>query len=224
MNTHYRIDKDTGCNLNQSKKINVFHKNKGFSVIELMIAIVIISILSAIAVPLMNDWYAYNKVKSQTAEILSLFDFARTAAIERNVPVFISGNAKNDSAFGKDWSGEVKVFTGSYDADSGSSTVSEVLQEYVPNDVQVSFGTESSSSLVVFLPSGMSGYGYNEQGSGFIITTQNVTFSVCKVANSTIYRTVPTVSGTGVTKYKKDATVTDLVETMTIIKSADSAC
>lgn len=58
--------------------------NNGFTLIELMIAVAIVAILLAVAVPSFNNMLAGNRLATQTNEAIGAILFARSEAIRRN--------------------------------------------------------------------------------------------------------------------------------------------
>ena len=72
----------------------------GFSLIELMIVVAIVSILAAIAVPEFVKMVASTRVKSATADLVADLAFARAEAIKRGVRV---GVARANDAWVGGW-------------------------------------------------------------------------------------------------------------------------
>ena len=62
-------------------------RNYGFSIIELMIAVAIMSILMAIALPAFSDYMRNVKVRTEVEALVSGVQLARAEAVRRNAPV-----------------------------------------------------------------------------------------------------------------------------------------
>ena len=63
---------------------------RGFTLIELVIAIVMIAILSAIAFPSMRSFIVRNRVRDAATDIFIVLNEARTEALKRNVTITLS--------------------------------------------------------------------------------------------------------------------------------------
>jgi prepilin-type N-terminal cleavage/methylation domain-containing protein len=77
-------------------------KQSGFTLIELMIAVGIVSIAVAVALPNFSRWHVQSQLRQATAEIATQLTLARMAAMNRNRTVDVtlqtSGNALHISA------------------------------------------------------------------------------------------------------------------------------
>jgi type IV fimbrial biogenesis protein FimT len=82
---------------------------KGFSLVEVMIAVSILGILVMLALPNYNIWIANARVRTATTSILNGLQIARTEAVRRNLPVFFQLTSASDLS---DWTvGCVTVLT-----------------------------------------------------------------------------------------------------------------
>lgn len=74
-------------------------KNTGFSLIELMITIAIISILSMVAVPRFNDFIPRYRLKAAARNLQANMQKAKMKAIKENIPVQIRFDNTNSPGF-----------------------------------------------------------------------------------------------------------------------------
>ena len=72
-------------------------KESGFTLIELMVAITIVSIIVVIAVPAWVNWIPSYRLKRATRDVFSSFQQAKLEAVRRNVNVAISFDPVNDA-------------------------------------------------------------------------------------------------------------------------------
>ena len=129
------------------------HKN-GFSLIELMVAIAVVSILSAIALPSMNDFIIKMRVDNEISEMQRLLLTARNTAINtgKNTTVcpLSSGSCTTN------WGNEVSVFTNSSnttDDNKYDSATEELVKvkEAIRSGDKLQFAT---FTRVVYAPTG----------------------------------------------------------------------
>jgi type IV fimbrial biogenesis protein FimT len=81
-------------------------KQDGFSLIELVAVMAIIAILLTVAVPSFTTMMKDNRLSTQTREIVSALNLARSEAIKRGARVTVckSNDEQNCTAAGNDWS------------------------------------------------------------------------------------------------------------------------
>ncbi len=120
--------------------ITAIRDKRGYSLVELLVAISIIGILSVIAVPQYSNFVAKGKVKSATGDLLQNARLARTLAIKENQTYVIAFNlpGANSYSIGFDTNGD-----GTPEGyDNGPVRVINLQTEY-GNDVV--FGTFTAS-------------------------------------------------------------------------------
>ncbi|MEC9492928.1 pilus assembly FimT family protein [Flexistipes sp.] len=108
---------------------------KGVTLIELLVAIAILVILLAIAVPNYNEWREKNSIENDVHKMYGLLSELRTKAFTEKMNVDFSFNGTND------------VLTASYDNSSASVNLQNEF-EFVGSDVSIDTrGTYSGSSI-----------------------------------------------------------------------------
>ncbi|WP_345195466.1 GspH/FimT family pseudopilin [Kistimonas scapharcae] len=65
------------------------HKSRGFSLVELMITLAVLSILLGIAAPSFNDFLLSEQVSSTGMELAGTVQYARSEAVKRNAAIII---------------------------------------------------------------------------------------------------------------------------------------
>lgn len=136
----------------------IIQRIAGFSLTELMVAVVVVGILSAIAVPSMRAIIQNMRITSQTNEFISDMNFARSEAIKRaanDVTVCKSNNPTDAAptclATGTDWGVGRIIFIDS-DAD-GILDAGEVLLR-VREPLEGSNTLTNAANLIVYTRTG----------------------------------------------------------------------
>jgi len=81
------------------------HGNCGFTLLELMTALVVAATLIAIAVPSMSSFIQNNRIVTQTNDLIADLNFARSESVKRSTTIAIckSSNATACSTGGNNW-------------------------------------------------------------------------------------------------------------------------
>lgn len=77
-------------------RTSLLRTSRGFNMIELMVALVILAVLAAVAAPNMSGIVKSNRVESMIRELSGALAFARTEAASRGIPVVLCRS--NDGA------------------------------------------------------------------------------------------------------------------------------
>ena len=74
-----------------------FFSNRGMTLVELLVGLLILSILLAIGVPSFNQFIASNRLTAYTNDMLSTLTLARSEAIKRNGREVLCKSADGES-------------------------------------------------------------------------------------------------------------------------------
>ena len=141
-------------------------KQRGFTLIELMVVIIIAAILLTIAVPSFSSLIKRNNVDSLQSKLSSALSTARTEAASRNRIITICGSNAAQDACGTDWSQGWIIFedsgtTGAY-ANDGSEELIDVYRH--SSDYSISSAADALS--------------FNAQG--FLVGGSNTLLLICE--------------------------------------------
>lgn len=79
--------------------LNTLHIQRGVTLIELMIGLVILAILLTLGAPSFSDWIQNTRIHNSAQSIVSGLQLARAEAVRRNAQVKFSLGASNDSGW-----------------------------------------------------------------------------------------------------------------------------
>ncbi len=131
-------------------------RSKGFTLIELAIAIAILAILLRVAVPSFKAMIANNRIATQTNEFVSDIAHARAEAVRRNQKVSIcKSNTGTSCVTGASWKDGWVVFTDP-DSDGVIDTGEIVLRQHSGlTAATITAAGFDSGNFFQFLPSGI---------------------------------------------------------------------
>jgi len=122
---------------------------RGFTVIEIMIAIALLAILVTLAIPAIQELIKNNRVAAQSNELVSLIHYSRNEALRRNntVPLDLFSETSG-------WSGEVRSPGEDASADCGDGVLrcASHTQVYLDPDNDVSLEFNNRGYLVPIEP------------------------------------------------------------------------
>ena len=78
------------CILRRHQQTSTIRDQRGFTLIEVMIAVAIVSILAMAAIPNYIQWNARYQLKQATTELAGSLNLARMAAMNRNLAVTVT--------------------------------------------------------------------------------------------------------------------------------------
>lgn len=128
-------------------------RNKGFTIVELMVSIAVVAILSAIALPNMNEFLVKMRVDNQISELQRLLLTARNMAINtgRNTTVCpLNGNSCSNN-----WQNTISVFTNDSNAIATNNTYA-APDELIKTKEAISTGDklQSTENSIIYAPDG----------------------------------------------------------------------
>lgn len=146
-----------------------------FTIIELMIAIVVLGVLLALAAPNMRDLILRNRLTAQTNDMIAALQLARSEAIKRGVPVGACARATDATCDASaDWRNGWIVWVDT-DFDNAPNDVLRVqsavegLDSFAITDAA---GADQTAPLR-FLPNGGAGAAFNMRLCTTGFTTEN---------------------------------------------------
>jgi len=113
-------------------RASVCHKQRGFTLTELLITVAVLGVLLAVGLPSFKQLIASNRIATQANEFMVALNLARSEAVRRAEPVAIRSSSAN-AEYGTGW----KVFRDP-NSDGDIATATDLVRE----------GTVSNSASV----------------------------------------------------------------------------
>ena len=101
-------------------------KQKGFTLLELIVVMAVVSILSVLAVPSFKTSMINNRLRTETMSMSSFFNLARIEALRRNDYVSICASANGTSCGGTNYAVGALIFVDS--SNSGLGVGSKIIR------------------------------------------------------------------------------------------------
>ena len=131
-------------------------KNKGFTILELVIIVAILSVLMAFAGPSLSTMIANNRISGGVNDFVAAMQFAKTEAAARISPVTICKKKDNSSDCdgGGDWQRGWIVFV-DVNSDADVDSDDQILMNHEALDSRITFGgTAQVQDAITFQSSG----------------------------------------------------------------------
>jgi type IV fimbrial biogenesis protein FimT len=138
-------------------------KEPGFTLVELMIAIVVVSILLASGAPAFKDFIKNNRVTSQTNGHVSVIQLARSEALKRGSNMVVCASSDQATCTGKDtWAEGWILFSdlnlnNAPDVGTGKCLETEDCIMTIRTALPEGTTLTTDADFVCFLPTGLSG-------------------------------------------------------------------
>lgn len=155
--------------MNYLKNNRLSNKNKGFTLVELMIVLAIGSILMSMAIPSFTSTIKNNRLTTQANELISSLNYARSEAIRRGASVTLNSTSTNTN------------WHSGWTIDDNTTATIRNHEAFDGNSTLVAGGSVNS---VTYL------------GTGFISGSSTITYTLCDDRTGETGRTI-SISLTG---------------------------
>lgn len=142
--------------------------SSGFTLIELMVAVLLLTIVMITAVPYMRSILQNNRVTAATNDLITVLNLARSEAIKRGVTITVCPAANsNYTSCGNNWSSDWIIFVDPDGNGAFANNASEPLLRVQQMDASMVVSTTPAVSMASY-----SGQGFAAAG------TANLVFSI----------------------------------------------
>ena len=167
-------------------------RKNGFTLVELLVAIVVVTILLAMSVPAMQEFFKNNRIAAQTNRLILAVQLARTEAVKRGTAAVIcaANGALDGCSKDTDWTTGWIVFTDlDQDGDLDEVETCTTTADFDTKDCILSANSPLAKSTLTadadslqFLPTGLAASGmsftlkahdcYHQQQRSITVTPQ----------------------------------------------------
>lgn len=138
-------------------RCSITHRPEGFTLIELMLAILVMSVILLIAVPGLTQFIVNNRLTGQINELVSDISRARNEAGTRgtNVSICIAASSTACATSGTAWEAGRLIFVDS-NSDGVIASAADIIKYVPPLDGGVNLGSSSFANAlyITFRPYG----------------------------------------------------------------------
>lgn len=128
------------------------NQQKGFTLIELMITLVMLVIVVSIAVPNYLDWIKNNRMDTSTRSIASVLQLARSEAVTRQSIISVGDGTTTDAG----WTNGVHIYTDTGAGGSDYSNVNDTLIKDVGLNLNgINVTTNDNNNSISFSSTGL---------------------------------------------------------------------
>lgn len=132
-------------------------KQKGFTLIELMITLMILIIALTIGVPNLVTWIKNNRIDAATRNLTSAFQLARSEAVSRQTVITVNNNGN--------WGDGLSIYT---DTNPTGNTAFNVGEDSLIKDLDYSMAgittnSNDNGNFISFMSSGLLNEGGNQR-------------------------------------------------------------
>jgi len=132
---------------------------RGFTILELIIAIALVAVLSALAVPNLRNAIQNNRLTAQANDFVVAFQLARSEAIKRGQPVSVCATDANDGGdepvCGDDWSlGWMVIVDGAASEGTNAVTLVDRIRVWRPSNDGIGIAVPDDVEFFRYLPRG----------------------------------------------------------------------
>jgi len=129
---------------------------RGFTLIELLVTMTVVAILLAVAIPSYQTFVLNNRMSSQSNDLLSAFQLARSEAIKRSTRVSICKGTGGVCVAGGTWAQGWMVFVDDDGVVGTRDGTDQPIQVYPALTGATALGaTANASNFISYLPAGM---------------------------------------------------------------------
>lgn len=139
---------------------------RGYTLVELLVSIGVLTILGAVAIPGMESIMLNNRRVSVTNEFISSLQVARSEAATRNQRVTVCASANGTTCSGAGYWKNGWIVFNDIDLNSAPGGTDELIIKYVQGDAKIDILPSTFSGSITYRPNGRAMAGTIADNSG----------------------------------------------------------